>query len=491
MRGRRASQPNILVLILDAVRAGNVSGYGYPLETTPRLDAFAAQGILFRRAFAPATWTIPTHASMLSGLYLSQHRIESARYKRNFDDRVVPLPKVLHSAGYRTAAFSQNLLFGPDRWQDGFEEFHEVDAVLDSRPVPRFVQGMARRSKGLRRRVAGYARKVIAPRLLLDDLLDWIEAGDSTVPFFVMANITTAHYAWAPPPGILLRHLGSSPRNLLKQEMTTLRPFAFNSGRRRVTPSHRQMWHSLYDAAIMHADREVGRFLERLRRWSGWQNTIVVVTADHGELLGDYRDIVGHTLSLHDNLLHVPLIIRHPGYTPGLVVEGVVQTLDLYPSALEWAGVLQSGSGVLDVPAAQVQRPALSTAIEAADDPGGYAFAEEDYTDSYDILGGLLEVNPDMDPTTYPRQQIAVRSATHKYIWCDDRPGEFYDLGADPGEHHNLIDSEAEGDRMILAELQEVLQVWRAGLEIFPPRPVSGETDAAVTDRLRALGYVA
>jgi len=93
------SRPNIILLILDTLRAKNMSCYEYPLRTTPHLDAFASENTLFLRAFSPATWTVPSHASMLSGLYLSQHRIENIQMTRRFHPDIVTLPVALRSVG--------------------------------------------------------------------------------------------------------------------------------------------------------------------------------------------------------------------------------------------------------------------------------------------------------------------------------------------------------------------------------------------------------
>ena len=103
--GRR---PNILVLILDTLRARNVSCYGYSVRTTPHLDAFAQDAVLFKRAYTTTTWTVPSHASMLSGLYLSQHRVENIQRDRRFHQAIVPLPSALREVGYKSAGFSQN-----------------------------------------------------------------------------------------------------------------------------------------------------------------------------------------------------------------------------------------------------------------------------------------------------------------------------------------------------------------------------------------------
>ena len=481
--------PHIIVLILDALRAGNVSGYGYPVKTTPHLDGFAAENVLFRRAFSAATWTVPSHASLLSGLYVSQHRIESLKADRRFNEAIVTLPDALRSRGYRTAAFSQNMLFSPANHLDrGFDEFHNVEEFFGARRLTRLIQRLADGSGGPGRLAARYVRKMIAPRLLLDNLYAWIQANAKQTPVFLFANILAPHFPWTVPPRFLPRDDGFHLKYLLNSDFLTLKKqWEFNAEKRAVTDKHRRIWRLLYDASIRHVDSEVGRFLNRLRQWEGWPNAIVVVTADHGEMMGDYRDIVGHMLCLHDNLIHVPLLVRHPEYPQGLKVEGVVQTLDLYPTILEWAGVPLS-----QVASAQVRRLPLSKAMAAANDPGGFAFAEEDYTDSYDVIGKLLEVNPMLNPAKFPRQQIAVRSANYKYIWYNDRPAEFYNLADGPGEEHNLINGNVALDRLVLQEHEAALQAWRSGLEIFPPSVVDdmAEVDPETVERLRALGYV-
>jgi arylsulfatase A-like enzyme len=116
-------KPHIILIVLDAVRARNMSAYGYPISTTPYIDGFANNNLLFRRAYAPATWTIPTHASLLTGLYLSQHRIENVNRDRSFNKAIVTLPQLLRSSGYQTAAFSQNLLFSA--------EHHLADGLMN------------------------------------------------------------------------------------------------------------------------------------------------------------------------------------------------------------------------------------------------------------------------------------------------------------------------------------------------------------------------
>jgi arylsulfatase A-like enzyme len=303
-----------------------------------------------------------------------------------------------------------------------------------------------------------------------------------------MANAVTVHYPWAPPPQALWREVGFNLRLLRNRELFAPKPYQFNSGKRQVTETHRRVWLALYNAAVGHVDREVGRFLRRLRAWQGWPNTIVVVTADHGEMLGDHQDLFGHMLSLHDNLLHVPLIIRHPAYSGGITAERVVQNMDLYSSVIEWTGCPTES-----IPAAQLQRPGFSAAMMEPHDSSGVAFAEEDYTDSYNPIVGLLRANPAMDANRYPVRQISVRTDTHKYIWADDGRTKFYNLKLDPGESRNLIDAAAPAEQAIMGDLRQRLETWHAESECFPPNSVSDgvEADSATLERLRSLGYIA
>jgi arylsulfatase A-like enzyme len=391
--------------------------------------------------------------------------------------------------GYQTVAFSQNPLFGPEyRLTDGFAEYHSLETISGSNREAHLTRRLGGSRFRMLSRAGRYLSKVRKPRILLDWMLQWIETAIASTPFFLMANISTAHYPWSPPPRLLLPYLGTKVRHLNDQNYVTLHPYPMNSGKRHFHDGHQEMWLRLYHAAVSHVDQLVGSFLKQLTRWAGWHNTIVIVTSDHGELLGDYRSIVGHTLSLTDKLIHIPLIIRHPDYQSGIVVEGMVQNHDLFSSVLTWAGYPTER-----LPRAQLQRPPLSRAIS---DPGakdGIVFAEEDYTDSYDVLHGLKRANPQFDVETYPRQQVAVGSATHKYIWRGDHAPELFDMVADPDEAHNLLEAEGHQYGDILQGLNEALETWRSSLEIFPPQQVSdtANIDEATYERLQALGYLA
>jgi arylsulfatase A-like enzyme len=432
---------------------------------------------------------MPTHASMLSGLYLSQHRLENVNADRSFNETIITLPKALKANNYKTAAFSQNFLFSnTHHLAEDFDEFFPLWNVERRQRKVNHNRQPASRTNRYWKAFRSYSAKKSSLSHAFDSFHRWLTEAEHNAPLFLMANITSAHYPWAPPIDILWRQLGADIRFLFDPGMMTPNPFRYNSDRVKVSDRHRHIWRALYDAAIIHIDRELARFLNRLRNWPGWSNTILIITADHGEMLGDRGNIFGHTLSLHDQLLHVPLIIRHPDYVGGNSIEGVVQTLDLYHTVLEWCGSLGEY-----IPTAQLQRPPLSEAVARPWDQSGFAFAEEDYSDSYNPIAGLRKVNPKLAPNKYPMIQRAVRSATHKYIWYADRLGEFYNLASDPAEAHNLIDTDVKQEIDILHGLQQALSMWRAEMELFPPIVESRAVELApeMMEHLRALGYVA
>jgi arylsulfatase A-like enzyme len=475
-----ATKANILIVVLDALRAASMSCYGYERETTPGLDDFASRNIFFKHCYTNATWTIPSHASMLSGLYLSQHRLENTQQNRRFHPDIVPLPVALARAGYRTAAFSHNRLFGPAHYFDYFDEFYDLDRWPAKLSL---MQGARQRGRwpGAASTAIRYLEKMQRPRQIFDALLAWMEAQEQ--PFFVMANLTNIHYHWAPPPDLLWRELGLRVRALSSDEMRTLQPWRFNAHRSEVTDEHREVWRRLYDASIRHVDREWSRFFRKLQQQNGYDELVLAVTADHGELLGEYKDIVGHMLSLHDHLLHVPLIVRHPDYTGGLSVDNVVQTVDLYATVLEWAG-----AGRAAIPEAQLQCPPLSAAMNGPVER--VAFAEEDYTDSYDLPSALHRANPAFDAAAvYPERRVAVHDGAHKLIWNNRGKPELYDVIADPGEKHDLAGDSSAAP--LLAKLERALEAWERDRPTFPPEATGLETqDPEVIERLRALGYL-
>lgn len=477
-------RPNVIVLVLDSLRAESMSLYGHPIPTTPRIDALATSGTVYENAISSALWTIPSHASMLSGLYPSQHCITNMQGTRRFNSQLVTLPEALRREGYVTAAFSQNPFFAPSYGLgDGFSAFFETNDPAGNHACAA-IGRLVRSDIGFLHRTGFFLERLRAPQNCLQMILRWMRthAGRER-PVFAFANLLAPHFPWIVPPHILIRAKAFDLRYLSRADYVTLtREWEFNS--RAATPSkaHLRMWRKLYDAAIMHVDAAVGRFVDHAAGWPGWTNTILVVTSDHGEVLGDYRGIVGHSLTMSDKLIRVPIVVRHPDRNEGDRVSGVVQTVDLYRTILDW-----TGTSLNAVPSAQTEMPSLDTPLH-----GRTAVTEEDYTDGFDVLSRLKTLNPALDDDFYPWAQKSVRSRSHKYVAYETGPGEFYDLSVDPHERCNLIASVDSEQLVPLRELQRALAVWHTDREVFPPVQLERSTDRSseVEERLRALGYL-
>ena len=271
-----AGTPNILVIILDTVRALNLSLYGYARSTTPNLERLAQQGVVFERAIVTAPWTLPSHASMLTGrwpLELDGNDIQPLKLK------VPTVTEVLRDNGFRTAGFVANswYLNRESGLTGGFTHYEDFDRSL----------GMFLMSSALVRKITGknwfryffrhygeFERKE-APQINAE-VLTWL-TGDDRRPFFAFINYLEAHANYLPPPPFdTIFHLGVRGR----------RPPLGDTGYRRAKSEDAvDVEIAAYDGSIAYLDYEVGRLLEELSRRGILDNTLVIVTADHGEEL--------------------------------------------------------------------------------------------------------------------------------------------------------------------------------------------------------------
>ena len=229
---------------------------------------------------------------------------------------------------------------------------------------------------------------------------------------------------------------------------------------------------ALYDAEITYLDARLGELFADLDRLGLLDSTMIIVTADHGENLGEHG-LIGHAFSLYDTLVHVPLIIRYPAGTtsPGSVAEQV-QTLDIPPTVLALLG--EDGSP----PYQAMQGKNLLDSTQRRE----FTVAEQRRPD----LSVYRHRFPRADMSRFDRTLQMIRTEQYKLIWASDGRHELYDLQADPGERRNLITERPE----IASRLMARLSAWR---DRFTPVDTAGtapEFDEAVKERLRALGYI-
>jgi arylsulfatase A-like enzyme len=293
--GDAAAPRNILLLSIDTLRADHLGCYGYARDTSPNLDALAARGVLFEQVVSPAPWTMPAHASLLSGVYPRHHGVRA--FGQPLPARLSTLASALGAAGYRTAAVVNFAPLAP--LVESFEESWTV------RPG----QGDAE------------AVFEIASR--------WLAQEPS--PFFLFLHVYDVHLPHPPRSPFLEPYDGVVTGGALQVQ-------AFRRGELALDADDARHLRDLYDGEIRRLDEKLGRFLEALERDGRLERTLVAVVADHGEEFFEHGSL-GHGHSLHPELLRVPLILAGPTLPRGLRVQAPVSLLDTAPTLLTLVGV--------------------------------------------------------------------------------------------------------------------------------------------------------
>lgn len=396
-----AGLPNVVLIVMDTTRADRCSVNGYDRPTTPALEALAREGVAYRNAFGPAGWTGPAHASLFTGLVPARHGYLRG-VKSFLGEEATTLAERLAALGYRTAAFSNNETVGPEfGLAQGFEHF--VPLYEDAeRPYP------------------------WAPATHLA-AVEWAAARHAAgEPFFLFVNDMEAHFPYSPPAKIADRFLppGALPGALAAARATTIDElFAHNSGARPLPADRLALLSDLYDAEIATLDREIGRLVETFRREGMLDETVFVVTADHGENLGEHGR-VDHMFSLHRTIRHVPLVIRYPPAFPaGAVVDELVRLEDVLPTLLDVLG--------------RPPEPGLDGRSLRHDLPGRISTGEMGVMDHF-----VRRMERDF-PLPFDSRPLllswqSVTDGRLELLRTSDGVEELYDLAADPQERRDL-----------------------------------------------------
>ena len=289
--------PNVLLLILDTVGAFNLSAYGYERITTPALTARASSGVRFQRAFVTAPWTLPSHSGIFTGRYPRELRTD---LNRQLDDRFPTLAEALRDRGYATAGFVSNTGFTRAETGLGRGFIHYEDFV--------FSPGLLLQSSSIVRTLLSHNSVRHAIRFydilgrknagrMNQDLLAWISKQER--PFFAFVNYNDAHAPYLPPAPFDTVYV--KDREAHERLILNLRKAA-------LPPGSDVVLRNAYDGALAYLDDQLGKLFDELERRGTLQNTIVIITADHGEQFGEHNLFL-HSNSLYRQLIQVPLIM--------------------------------------------------------------------------------------------------------------------------------------------------------------------------------------
>ena len=456
------SKPNIILIILDTVRAHNLSCYGYSRITTPYLDSLCSSAHLFKNAFTPGIWTIPSHASLFTGTFPSKHGALNLHRYLNAD--YTTIAQLLASRNYETALFSNNYFialedFGLNR---GFQTIEGKQHSKDffSRILHKGMRLLTRSEDS----GAAYTNNSIRR---------WIRHGrDNKRPFFLFVNYMEAH-----APYIHLPHKHIS-QFLSSGEIERLG--AINQDRQKyltrsitMTDDDFRILRSVYDAQIAHLDQTISNLIGILKANNLFEQSLIIITSDHGDLIGEHG-LMHHSYCVYEELIKIPLIVKLPGsHAKGKDYNHLVSLLDIFPTISE---VLD----IKDDPSHQ-QLQGESLYSPESRDKREYVFVEcekpkNEFKDTY----------PDFDFSVYDRHLLAIRSHNYKYIWASDGKNELYDLTQDPDEQDNIIDTKPD----IAAQLENHLFTWYNSFEKSSNKTSPEDSiDTEIREQLKGLGY--
>jgi len=328
-----AEQPNVLLVTLDTVRADRVGTYGGPART-PTLDRLAAQGVRFTNAYAQLPQTVPSHASLFTGQYVSTHGLRVS-LRDTLSPAAVTLAEVLARGGYHTAGLYSwysldAALSGLDR---GFALYRSLIVRAGTRDVTPPGEAAAAWRRGENVTALYDGRADVTTDAAVAWLQDAVRAGAQ--PFFLWVHYRDPHYPYTPPPPF--DALYAPPcAGCVDGSLATLERLWDGW---LPTPAEQARILAAYDGELSFVDQELGRLLAALEALGLAPRTLVVVTADHGEAFGEHDDwFHGHTLFQPN--IHVPLLLRLPGRLPGgVVVAAAVQLIDILPTVLDLVGL--------------------------------------------------------------------------------------------------------------------------------------------------------
>jgi len=482
---------NIVIIVMDTVRAQGVSQDSTKLDGPGAFDTLKDEGVCFDQAITSAPWTLPSHASLFTGAMPSSHGVH-AGHKR-LDDRPTTLAEVLECKDYETVAVSNNTWISEEfGFARGFETFYKtwqyVQSDTDLGRIARQEEGIGK-IKGVTRTLfdgnpaTNLANAIYGQffRKTEDDgaartnkwIKGWLTGRDDSRPFFLFVNYLEPHLEYRPLEEHAEKFL---PENVTYQKAMNVPQDAWGyiAGTVDLTDRDFEILRALYRAEISYLGEKIEEIIEMLRAAGEWEDTLFIVTSDHGENIGEH-DLMDHQYALYDTLLHVPLFVQGGPFEDDKLND-LVQIVDIPPTILD---VLD-----IDAPEAREQFQGISFHPDV-DETREYAVAEYMAPQpSMDALEKRVGDLPD-HVHAYNRSLRAIRTDQYKYICGSDGSQELYDIQSDPDETSNIVDTHND----VVTELDTTLDEW---LDSFERADSSGDVEMRedTKQRLEDLGYL-
>nr|MDO8132843.1 sulfatase [Candidatus Njordarchaeum guaymaensis] len=401
-------KPNIVFIVVDSLRSDHLSCYGYGRITTPYLDALSTKSLVFENAISPSGWTRESFSSILTGTYPSKNSHGLA------PERFPTIMEVLRVCGYRTFGMTDNFFVEP--LCKGLDEFcyltrGSVAKMACSRNLKQFLRLTY---------VAVKQRTISNIQNLFKNVVakTWLYKNYKRGPFFMFMDYS-AHWPYNPPEPFLSRFL----KGVSKEEVRNVRRDVYEliADMSRTNVS---VLEDLYDGQVSYFDSCLQELVEHLKSLDLWDNTLLILTSDHGDLLGEHG-LLHHEFVLYEPLIKVPLILRFPDLFPGgKRYPGLVQTLDILPTLIDYLKI-----DSMDL-SKEVQGKSLLRLVIGEDQREFTISERSDWSPNVDQsrrkIAYLKKVYPNFDWEKYVHEIIALRTERYKYIWSSEGRHELY-----------------------------------------------------------------
>jgi arylsulfatase A-like enzyme len=488
------SDENVVLIVLDTARADVLHQYvDANSAAESEVARLADEGTVVENAFASAPWTLPSHASLFTATTPSKHGAHAGHKRLPSEPRT--LAEAFSTADYETVAVSNNTWISEEfGFARGFERFVKtwqyVQADTDLGEIARTKEGTDKLRAVAKRIFDGNPVANVANALYGqflrnrgDDgakrtnewIADWLDGRDESRPFFLFINYLEPHLKYRPPEEYAERFL---PDGVAYDEAMEVPQDAWGyiAGTIEMSVQDFEILRALYRAEIAYLDERIGELRRRLEAAGEWEDTVFVVTADHGENIGDHG-LMDHQYALYDTLLHVPLIIQDGPFTGGRTVDDLVQLTDLGPTLLD----------TVDIDASEFRAQAQGQSFHPDHDTDSREFAIAEYLapqPSMEALKKRVGTLPD-DVRRYDRSLRSVRDDGWKLIRGSDGSTELYHVADEPDER---TDRSAEDPEQV-ERLGSALDDW---LGSFEHADTAGEVDMRddTKQRLEDLGYL-
>ena len=524
------TQPDIIFIVLDTQRADRLGSYGYNKPISPNLDRFASEAILFEQAVAPAQWTVPSHASMFSGLYPSAHQVLQSSQRMNPDHPHIA--DLMSSAGYETIGFCNNPLVGilDNGFKRGFQHFYNYGGAVPSLPssssrLPRplnhlaelYTQGLRKISYPIQNFVG---RSDLAFQVSLTswltplwskmanfkgqnersvrDVVHYLQNRENESPkkpLFLFLNLMETHLPFWPPGHFIDEVMpyfrdSKEARNIMRTWNKEAYRWAAPLAEKHSELEHNVL-NDMYDTEVAYQDDYLGNLLAAIRGRARQKDTLTIIVADHGDGIGDHG-YMGHAFVAYEELVHVPLILDWPAsWSAGYRISSPVSTRRVFHTMLDAVGEWpqEIDCNILS----EAERLSLRSTINGHD-PENWTALSEVYP-PLNFVRAIEKRQPELlNEFRCLDERLAIvkedAHSTYKLIQLARRPYELFDLAADKMELNNLIEQNEE----LGGSLNKLLNLREDEVRRQQPKLALGEIDlegdGQLMQRLKGLGYL-